>query len=67
MPRPWCSSARTAEEVIRADAYLRAFHVQSLMDYVASGAYRDQPEFQRFISAKADALRKPGVEVDLMD
>jgi thioredoxin-related protein len=54
-------------EVIRADAYLRTFHVQSLMDYVASGAYRDQPEFQRFISAKAEALRAQGIEVDLME
>ena len=55
------------KKVIRADAYLRTFHVQSLMDYVASGAYRDQPAFQRFISARADAQREQGIEVDLMD
>lgn len=54
-------------EAIRADAYLRTFHVQALMEYVASGAYRDQPEFQRFIATKADALRAQGIEVDLME
>ncbi|MEA3410553.1 MAG: thioredoxin fold domain-containing protein [Pseudomonadota bacterium] len=55
------------KEAIRADAYLRTFHIQSLMDYVASGAYRDQSEFQRFIASRADALREQGIEVDLME
>jgi len=55
------------KEAIRADAYLRTFHIQSLMDYVTSGAYRDQPEFQRFIASQADALREQGIEVDLME
>lgn len=52
-------------EVFRAEAYLRAFHTQSALDYVASGAYREQPSFQRFIQARADRLRAQGVEVDL--
>ena len=38
-------------EVFRTEAYLRSFHVQSSMDYVLSGAYRDQPSFQRFVQA----------------
>lgn len=55
------------EEVFRAEAYLRAFHTQSIMDYVASGAYKSQSNFQRYIDARADELRARGVEVNLMD
>jgi len=33
---------------------------------VASGAYRQQPSFQHFISARADALEAQGVHVDIM-
>ena len=53
-------------EVFRTEAYLKAFHAQSAIDYVASGAYRNQPSFQRFIAARADALEARGVHVDLM-
>jgi thioredoxin-related protein len=54
-------------EVFRTEAYLKAFHIQSSMDYVASGAYLEQPDFQRFIAARADALEAQGVHVDLME
>jgi thioredoxin-related protein len=53
-------------EVFRTEAYLKAFHTQSAIDYVASAAYKDQPSFQRFISARADALEARGIHVDLM-
>jgi len=53
------------DEVFRAEAYLKAFHMQSVMDYVASGAYKTQPNFQRFISARADKLEAQGVHIDL--
>ena len=52
-------------EVFRTEAYLRAFHLQSSLDYVASGAYRKQPNFQRYIAARADRLEAQGVHVDL--
>jgi len=54
------------QEVFRVEAYLKAFHIQSVMDYVASRAYLDQPDFQRYIAARADALEAQGVHVDLM-
>jgi len=54
-------------EVFRTDAYLKAFHVQSAMDYAASGAYREQPEFQRFIADRAAALEAQGIHIDLMN
>jgi hypothetical protein len=53
--------------VFRTEAYLKSFHVQSSMDYVASGAYLEQPSFQRFISARAEALEAQGVHVELME
>ena len=55
------------DEVFRIDAYLKAFHIQSVMDYVASGAYKKQGNFQRYIDERADHLREQGIEVNLMD
>ncbi len=57
---------KSGKEVFRAEAYLKAFHLQSALEYVASGAYLDEPEFQRYIDARADRLREQGVRVDLM-
>ena len=54
-------------EVFRTDAWLKAFHVQSAMDYAASGAYREQPEFQRFIADRAAALEAQGIHIALMN
>jgi len=52
-------------EVFRIDAYLRPFHLESSLDYVASGAYRDEPSFQRFIQGRAERIRARGARVDL--
>ncbi len=52
-------------EVIRTEAWLKSFHVQSVMDYVASGAYKTWPEFQRYIADRAERLEAQGVHVDL--
>lgn len=54
-------------EVFRTEAYLKAFHTQSVLDYVASGAYQRQPNFQRFIQARAAALEAQGIHVDIMN
>jgi thioredoxin-related protein len=54
-------------EVFRAEAYLKAFHTQSSMDYVASKAYLDEPEFQRYIAGRAEVLEGQGVHVELME
>ncbi len=53
------------KEVIRIEALMKGFHVQSVLDYVASGAYRHQPELQRFIRERADRIREGGVAVDI--
>lgn len=52
-------------EVFRIDAYLRPFHLASSLDYVASGAYRKEPSFQRFIQARAEKIRERGGRVEL--
>jgi len=57
---------REGREVFRTEAWLHAFHIQSAMDYVASGAYLEQPDFQRYIGARADALEAQGVHVDIL-
>ena len=56
---------KAGKEVFRTEAYLKAFHTQSVLDYVASGAYRSQPNFQRYIATRADRLEAQGVHVDL--
>ncbi len=53
------------KEVIRIEAFLKSFHVQSVLDYCASGAYKEQPSLQRFIQTRAERLREQGVTVDL--
>jgi thioredoxin-related protein len=52
-------------EVFRFDGELRPFHVESAFDYVASGAYRREPQFQRFVQARAEQRRAAGRPVDL--
>jgi thioredoxin-related protein len=52
-------------EVFRTEAYLRAFHVEGAMDYVSSGAYLRQPEFQRYLQDRRTELEARGVDVDL--
>lgn len=52
-------------EALRFDGYLRPFHVESAFDYVASGAWRREPQFQRYVQARADRLRAEGKPVDL--
>ncbi len=57
----------TGNEVFRSDAYLKAFHTQTVMDYVSSGAYKTQSNFQRYVDQRADHLREQGIEVNLME
>lgn len=53
------------KEILRIEALLKAFHVQSALDYVASGAYRRQPSLQRFIDERASEMRARGEKVDI--
>ncbi len=53
-------------EVFRIESYTRPFHLASALEYVAGGAYRNEPGFQRFVQARADRMRAQGQTVDLM-
>ena len=52
-------------EVFRISAYLRPFHLASSFEYVASGAYQSEREFQRYIQARAEQMREKGEAVEL--
>jgi thioredoxin-related protein len=56
---------RSGREVMRIESFLKTFHTQSVFDYVLSEAYVEQPNFQRYLSARADRLRDQGVDVDI--
>ncbi|MGD8913578.1 MAG: thioredoxin fold domain-containing protein [Candidatus Thiodiazotropha sp.] len=56
----------SGREVFRSEAYLKTFHTHAVIDYVATGSYRDQPNFQRFVQARAEEMRERGKVVDLM-
>lgn len=53
------------KEAMRIDAQMRTFHIQSVLDYVQSEAYKTEPNFQRYISDRADKIREKGVDVDI--
>jgi hypothetical protein len=46
------------------ESWLHPFHLASGLDYVASGAYRKQPSFQRFIQQRVERIRAAGGKID---
>ena len=57
----------SGKEVIRTEGYLKSFHNQSVMDYVASAAYKSEPSFQRYIEWRAEKIREKGVKINIME
>jgi len=53
------------KEVFRIEAYLRPFHFAGSFDYVSSGAYKEEPSFQRFLQDKAKKIEEAGGKVEL--
>jgi len=53
------------KEVMRISAFLKTFHFQSVYAYVLEKAYLREPEFQRYISARADHIREAGFDTDI--
>lgn len=47
--------------------YFKPFHHLSSMEYVFTDGYKEQPNFQRWLQAKADRMREEGHEVNLWD
>ena len=52
-------------EIFRSESYVRPFHTTAAFAYVASGAYQQQPEFQRFIREFATQWRTTNPGTDL--
>jgi len=52
-------------EAFRIEAYVRPFHLAGALDYVASGGYRKEPSFQRYLQVHAERLRERGQPVEL--
>ncbi|MGV6825596.1 MAG: thioredoxin family protein [bacterium] len=57
----------SGKETFRSEAYLRAFHLHAILDYVSGRGYAYQPNFQRFIQNRADVMEGLGIHVDLMN
>ena len=52
-------------DVFRIEAYVRPFHLAGGLDYVASGGYRKEPSFQRYLQRQAEKMRDRGERVEL--
>jgi len=59
--------ASDGTEVIRSESFFKTFHTQSIMDYVVSDAWRQEPSFQRYLSERADEMREHGKDVNIWD
>jgi thioredoxin-related protein len=55
------------EEIIRIESMLKTFHFQSIVDYVVSGAYKNEKEFQRYLTVRANGIRDKGIDVNIWD
>ena len=53
------------KEVIRWESSFRVFHTLGMFDYTASGAYRKEPSFQRFLSSRAERIRASGRDINI--
>lgn len=47
-------------EIFRSEGYLKPFHLASALEYVASGAVREEPSFQRYVQKRGEAIRAAG-------
>ncbi len=63
----YASDGEKKTEVIRSESWFKRFHTQSMMDYVASDAWQQESNFQRYISARAEAIREKGHDVNIFD
>ena len=57
---------KAGAEVFRVDGYVKAFHLQSALDYVLTESYRRYSGFQPFLHDRADRLESEGVVIRLM-
>lgn len=68
----WDDDATSPESMDQAlvflmPGYFKPFHHLSALEYVASDGYKDEPNFQRWLQAKADHMREQGQEVTIWE
>lgn len=54
-------------EIIRGESFLKTFHTLTMLDYMTSGTWREQPNFQRYVQARADRLLEEGHKVNIWE
>ncbi len=57
----------TGKKIIEVDAMFKTFHALGVFDYVASGAYQTEPNFQRFLSDRSERIRNTGRDVNIWE
>ena len=62
----WLLLDSHGRERLKIDAYVRAFHFNAALEYVADSVYLRQPEFQRYINERGDRLRADGKTVNIL-
>jgi thioredoxin-related protein len=53
------------KELVRTEAFLALFHLQTIFDFVNSGIYKQHPSFQRYINQRSERIRAQGKDVDI--
>jgi thioredoxin-related protein len=53
------------KEIVRTEAFVALFHLQTVFDFVNSGVYKQQPSFQRYIGQRSERIRAQGQDVDI--
>lgn len=55
----------SGKEAIRWESSFRVFHTLGMLTYTATGEFRREPSFQRYLSARAERIRESGRDVNI--
>lgn len=61
----WVFFGDDGREAFRLDGYVRPFHLAGALEYAATRGWRGEPQFQRWLQAKAERERAAGRSVEL--
>lgn len=58
---------KKGDEIIRVEAILKNYHFQSIVDYVASNAFKEEKEFQRYLTKRSNSIREKGIDINIWE
>lgn len=58
---------KEAKEIIRIESSFKNFHFQSIVDYVVSDSYKEEKEFQRYLTKRVNKIREKGIDVNIWE